>query len=113
MGREADRRARPWGCGEPVDTRFMLPCAGPDVAVGHWRIPLGGRPQTHCLPCTPSPSGDIWLPAALCPGDQHRKRASPGKTASPGGVRAGASQTLVGLGSAPLPAGSEAGGQGG
>lgn len=59
----------------------LLPAAGEST--------LGGRSQTFCLRCTLSPSGDIWLPVTLCPGDQRRKRTSPEKAASPGGAAGG------------------------
>lgn len=84
-GREHGKRGRQAG-------RAVGDSAGVGTP-GSWSLVLAAgdstlerRPQTlhHC--CTPSLSGDIWLPAALCPGDQRRKRTSSGKAASPGGA---------------------------
>lgn len=46
-------------------------------------------PKPYALGCTHPPQQDIWIPAALCPGEQGRKRTAPGRAASPGWVRGG------------------------
>ena len=75
--------------------------------------PLGVRPQTLCLPCTPSQVGTSGYQPPSALGTSTGKGPRLGRLPALVALRAGAGQTLVGLGSAPLPAGSEAGGQGG
>lgn len=41
--------------GEPVDPRFMVSCAGSDVAVGHWWIPTWGKAPNPLPPLHPLP----------------------------------------------------------
>ena len=113
-GKEADRRGGPWGgvggLWTPGSWHLVL-CQMLLLATGG--SPLGGRPQTLCLPCTPSQVGTSGYQPSSALGTSRGKGPRLGRLPALVVLRAGAGQTLVGLGSAPLPAGSEAGGQGG
>lgn len=93
MGRKDGKGGRQAGAGRVGGAggvrESRCPGLGQCLLLAAGRAIHGERPKPFALSGTPTPNGDIWLPAALCPGDRGGRKTSPGPVASPGGFAGG------------------------